>query len=314
MGRYIGQRILLLLPNLVLVTLFVFFLLRLVPGDIAADVLGPLASHEQYAEFRQEHGLNKPVYEQYADWALKLLQGDLGTSLRSNFSVSSEFVRHLPVTLEIVVIGFTFATSMGILFGIISAVNQNTLLDYTVRLIALFGLSIPGFLLLTVLLIVPARFFTYSPPFGANSLFEDPWDNLRLYVPPALVLAFGSATSLMRITRTAFLDVLRQDYMRTARAKGLDGRTIILRHGLRNVLAPIVTVAGVILGNLLAGSVIVEAVMALPGLGTWSLRAIQSQDYPIVMAFALYVALVMMLLNLVIDLLYAFIDPRVRLD
>ena len=314
MGRYIGQRILLLLPNLVLVTLFVFFLLRLVPGDIAADVLGPLASHEQYAEFRQEHGLNKPVYEQYADWALKLLQGDLGTSLRSNFSVSSEFVRHLPVTLEIVVIGFTFATSMGILFGIISAVNQNTLLDYTVRLIALFGLSIPGFLLLTVLLIVPARFFAYSPPFGANSLFEDPWDNLRLYVPPALVLAFGSATSLMRITRTAFLDVLRQDYMRTARAKGLDGRTIILRHGLRNVLAPIVTVAGVILGNLLAGSVIVEAVMALPGLGTWSLRAIQSQDYPIVMAFALYVALVMMLLNLVIDLLYAFIDPRVRLD
>ena len=314
MGRYIGQRILLLLPNLVLVTLFVFFLLRLVPGDIAADVLGPLASHEQYAEFRQEHGLNKPVYEQYADWALKLLQGDLGTSLRSNFSVSSEFVRHLPVTLEIVVIGFTFATSMGILFGIISAVNQNTLLDYTVRLIALFGLSIPGFLLLTVLLIVPAHFFAYSPPFGANSLFEDPWDNLRLYVPPALVLAFGSATSLMRITRTAFLDVLRQDYMRTARAKGLDGRTIILRHGLRNVLAPIVTVAGVILGNLLAGSVIVEAVMALPGLGTWSLRAIQSQDYPIVMAFALYVALVMMLLNLVIDLLYAFIDPRVRLD
>lgn len=314
MGRYIVQRILLVLPNLVLVTLFVFFLLRLVPGDIAADVLGPLASHEQYAEFRQEHGLNKPVYEQYADWALKLLQGDLGTSLRSNFSVTSEFVRHLPVTLEIVIIAFTFATSMGILFGIISAVNQNTPLDYTVRLIALFGLSIPGFLLLTVLLIVPARFFAYSPPFGANSLFEDPWDNLRLYVPPALVLGFGSATSLMRITRTAFLDVLRQDYMRTARAKGLDGRTVILRHGLRNVLAPIVTVAGVHLGNLLAGSVIVEAVMALPGLGTWSLMAIQSQDYPIVMAFALYVAFVMILINLVIDLLYSFIDPRVRLD
>ncbi len=313
-GQYIVRRLMLVLLNLVLVTVFVFFMLRLVPGDVAAEVLGQLASEEQYVKFREEHGLNKSVYEQYADWAFKLLQGDFGRSLRSGFSVTSEFLRHLPTTVEIVLFSFTFTTIIGISFGIISAVNQNTKWDYAVRLTSIFALAVPNFLLLTVLLLAPARLFGYAPPFGAISFFDDPWDNLRLFVPPALLLSLGSAAGLMRLTRSAFLEVLRQDYMRTARAKGLAQRTVIMRHGFRNVLAPIVTVAGINLGFLLSGSVIVETVMGLPGLGKWALQAIHANDYPIVMAFSLYVATSIMLISLVIDLLYAFMDPRVRLN
>ena len=313
MVGYTVRRLFLMLLNLILVTFFVFFMLRLIPGDVATSVLGQFASDEQYALFRERHGLNDSLPEQYARWAFGLLQGNLGQSLVSNFNVTSDFVRYVPVTLEIVLLSFVFTTAIGITFGTVSAVLQDTKWDYAVRLMSVVGLAVPSFLLLTILLVVPSRLFAYSPPFGANQFLDHPWDNLRLFVPPALMLSFGSAAGLMRITRTAFLNVLRQDYMRTARAKGLNSHTIILRHGMRNVLGPIATVAGIHLGNLLGGSVIVESVMGLPGLGTWALNAIQSKDFPVVMAFSLYVALVIMTISLMVDLLYAVFDPRIRL-
>jgi len=311
MQAYLVKRLLGMVLNLFLVSLFVFVMLQVVPGDIAQAILGLNASEQQYAEFRAEHHLDDPLLERYLHWASNAVQGDLGSSLRSKFGVSEEFMRRLPVTLEIVFFSFIFTNVLGISLGVVSAVKQNSIWDYLARIISVLGLSIPGFLLLTLLLIVPAR-WGYAPPFAATDFFEDPWDNLRLFLPPTFMLSIGSAAFSMRLTRTAFLDVLSQDYMRTARAKGLQNRSVIMRHAFRNALAPIITLAGLQLGFLFGGSVVLESVMSLPGLGTWALEAIKANDFPVVMTFSLYIAVVIMTVSLVVDVLYAWIDPRVR--
>ena len=312
MQSYIAKRMLGMALNLVLVSLFIFAMLQLVPGDIAAEILGDNTTPEQYATFREQHHLDDSVLERYWSWAGDTLQGDFGHSLRSNFTVTKEFWTRFPITFEIVVMSFFFTTVMGVSFGILSAVKQNSFLDYAVRLFSTFSLSIPGFLLLTLLLVIPSRCCSYAPPFGATDFLARPWDNLRLFLPPTFVLAVGGSGGLMRLTRTAFLDVLRQDYMRTARAKGLPGRQVIMRHGFRNTLAPVLTLAGLQLSGLLGGSVIVESVMGMRGLGTWALSAIQAKDYPIVMVFSLYIAILVMGISLIIDIFYAVFDPRVR--
>jgi peptide/nickel transport system permease protein len=202
----------------------------------------------------------------------------------------------------------------GITSGILSALRQNSLTDMSIRVVAIFGLAVPNFLILTLLLIMPARFFGYAPPFGATNPFADPFDNLRLFVPPTLLLSIGSTAVLMRFTRSGFLEVLRQDYIRTARAKGLDERIVTMRHAFRNALPPVLTLAGLQLGGLLSGSIILERVMGLPGLGTWTLDAIGNKDIPVVMIVSLYAALVLMTINLVIDLAYGLIDPRIRIN
>ncbi len=311
MQKYIIKRVMGLVLNLVLVSFFVFTMLQLVPGDIASTVLGLNASEEQYAEFRALHHLDDSFIERYWIWASNALQGDLGESLRSKFSVTEEFMRRLPVTMEIVLMSFIFSNMIGISFGVLSAVKQNSVWDYIVRLISVFGLSVPGFLLLTLLLILPSR-WGYAPPFGAIHLFQEPLDNLRLFLPPTLILAVGSAAFSMRLTRTALLDVLGEEYIRTARSKGLKERVVIMRHAFRNALAPIITLAGLQLGFLFGGSVVLESVMSLPGLGTWALNAIKNNDFPIVMTFSLYIAIVVMSVSLIVDLLYAWLDPRVR--
>jgi peptide/nickel transport system permease protein len=211
-------------------------------------------------------------------------------------------------------LSFTFTLLIGISFGILSALRQNSLTDMSVRFVAIFGLAVPNFLILTLLLIVPARLWGYAPPFGATDPFENPIENLRLFVPPTLLLAISSSAVLMRFTRSGFLEVLRQDYIRTARAKGLEERVITMRHAFRNALPPVLTLAGLQLGGLLSGSIILERVMGLPGLGTWTLDAIGNKDIPVVMIVSLYTAMVLMTINLVIDLAYGLIDPRIRLS
>jgi peptide/nickel transport system permease protein len=181
-----------------------------------------------------------------------------------------------------------------------------------VRVFAIFGLAVPNFLILTLLLIVPARIWGYAPPFGATNPFDSPVDNLRLFIPPTLLLSISSSAVLMRFTRSGFLEVLRQDYIRTARAKGLEERVVTMRHAFRNALPPVLTLAGLQLGGLLSGSIILERVMGLPGLGTWTLDAIGNKDIPVVMIVSLYTATVLMTINLVIDLAYGLIDPRIR--
>jgi len=309
---YLSRRLLGFAINLFLISLFVFTLLRLVPGDAAANILGQEASPENLAKFREEHGLNGSLYEQYVRWAGGMLQGDFGKSLWSHTSVTSTFFSRLPITLEIVALSFSFTLLFGLSSGIISALKQNSMTDLGVRIVAILGLAVPNFLILTLLLIVPARFFGYAPPFGATNPFNDPFNNLRLFVPPTLLLSISSSAVLMRFTRSGFLEVLRQDYIRTARSKGLDQRTVTLRHALRNALPPVLTLAGLQLGGLLSGSIILERVMGLPGLGVWTLDAIQNKDVPVVMLVSLYTAFIVMSINLVIDLTYALIDPRIR--
>lgn len=298
--------------NLVLVSIFVFSMLRVVPGDTTGAILGQFATDDQIAEFKALHGLDKPVVQQYLDWAGGILVGDFGNSLRTNFSVSKEFMDRFPITLELVIISFTLTTTLGILGGIISATKQNSASDYGLRVFAVFGLSIPNFLLLTLLLIMPARWWNYAPPFGATDFLRDPIANLQLFVPPAALLAVGGSAGLMRLTRSAFLEVFRQDYMRTARAKGLTERAVTFRHGFRNALPPVLTLAGLQLGNLLGGTIILESVMGLPGLGSWTLTGIQFKDTPIVMASVLWTATLLMFISLAVDLAYAVIDPRIR--
>ena len=312
MTAYIVRRLIMVGVNLVLVSMFIFAMLRVVPGDTTGAILGQFATDEQIAEFKAQHGLDKPPIEQYLDWASGILTGDFGNSLRTNFSVSQEFFDRFPITLEIVIISFTLTTTVGILGGILSATKQNSPMDYGFRVFAIFGLSVPQFLWLTLLLIMPARWFNYAPPFGATDFFKDPLANLQLFVPPAALLAVGGSAGLMRLTRSAFLEVFRQDYMRTARAKGLTERAVTFRHGFRNALPPVLTLAGLQLGNILGGSIILEFVMGLPGLGSWTLTGIQFKDTPIVMASVLWSATLLMLISLAVDLAYAVVDPRIR--
>jgi len=312
MRAYLTRRLFGFGINLVFVSFFVFGLLRLVPGDAAANILGQDASPENLELFREEHGLNGSFTEQYFRWAGGIIQGDFGKSLWSHTSVTSEFMSRLPITLEIVVLSFTFTLLLGISFGIASALRQNSMSDMVIRVFAIFGLAVPNFLILTLLLIVPARLFGYAPPFGATDPFDEPFNNLKLFVPPTLLLSIGSAAVLMRFTRSGFLEVLRQDYIRTARAKGLEERVITMRHAFRNALPPVLTLAGLQLGGLLSGSIILEVVMGLPGLGVWTIDALENKDVPVVMIVSMYSAMVLMTINLVIDLSYGIIDPRIR--
>ncbi len=312
MSVYLTRRCIGFLLNLVLVSIFVFMLLRLVPGDAAANILGQEATQESLTKFREAHGLNGSFLEQYWRWASGILQGDFGKSLWSHTSVTSTFFDRLPITLEIVVLSFLFTLFVGIMFGIISALKQDTFTDAGVRSFAVFGLAVPNFLILTLLLIIPSRAFGYAPPFGATNVFASPLDNLRLFVPPTLLLSLSTSAVLMRFTRSGFLEVLRQDYIRTARAKGLQENVVIMRHAFRNALPPVLTLAGLQLGGLLSGSIILERVMGLPGLGVWTLDAIGNKDTPVVMIVSLYTAVVLMTINLAIDIAYGLIDPRIR--
>jgi peptide/nickel transport system permease protein len=312
MTAYVARRLLGLALNLVLVSMFVFMMLRMVPGDAAAAILGVEASPENVAQWKEEHGLNGSPVKQYLDWASGLLTGDFGKSLRSNTDVADTFLDRFPVTLEIVLLSFAFTVIFGITAGVFSALRQNSAMDVGVRLVATVGIAIPNFLLLTLLLLIPARLWGYAPPFGATNPFADPFDNLRLFLPPTLLLSIGGSAVLMRFTRSGFLEVMRQDYIRTARAKGLSERLVTMRHAFRNALPPVLTLAGLQLGGLLGGSIVLERVMGLPGLGSWALDAIQLKDYPIVMIVGLYTAMNLMVISLIIDLSYGLIDPRIR--
>jgi peptide/nickel transport system permease protein len=294
------------------VSIFDFAMMRVVPGDTAVAILGQEASLEQLEAFREKHNLNGPLPQQYASWVTGVMTGDFGNSLRSGNSVTKDFMTRLPITLEIVVLSFTMTTTLGVVLGIWAARAQNTGTDMTLRVIATLGISVPNFVLLTLLLLIPARLFNYAPPFGATDLFENPVDNLRLFLPPTMMLAIGGSAVIMRYTRSGFLEVMRQDYIRTARSKGLSENSVALRHALRNALPPIMTLAGLQLGGLLGGSIILERVMSLPGLGSWLLQSIGFKDHPVVMIVALYSAFMLMFISLIIDICYAYIDPRIR--
>jgi peptide/nickel transport system permease protein len=312
MRTYVIRRLLFFIPVLLAASIVTFLALRLVPGDPALTFLGQQARPEEIERWHLDHGTNRPLVVQYVDWLGGMLRGDPGQTLAGGQSIQSEIKARFPVTALILVFSFTFTMVLGVLFGIIAAVAQDSPADYFVRVLSVFGQSIPSFFLLTLLILVPAILWRYSPPFGWVPFWEDPWRALRQVIPPTFVLAIGSAATLMRLTRSSLLEVLRADYVRTARAKGLKERFVLLRHALKNAMIPVLTIAGTLIATLLGGSVILENITSLPGLGQYTFSATVNRDYNVVMAMVMYAAIVVVTSHLVIDVLYAYLDPRIR--
>jgi len=312
MRRYAIRRLAFFVPVVVVLSMITFVAARLLPGDEALLVLGTNAPPSAVKSFRQEFHLDDPLPSQYLRWLGGVLHGDPGQSMLGGHNIGSELKARFPVTATIVVLSFTFTVLIGVTFGSIAALRQDRLPDYGVRLVSVLGLSIPDFFLLTLLLLIPAILWRYAPPFGYIPFWENPLRAAKQFIPPTLLLAFGQSALLMRLTRSALLEVLRSDYVRTANAKGLAGRVVFVRHSLRNALIPVLTVSGVLISGLLGGSVILENITSLPGLGQYTFDAVTHRDYNVIMTMTLYAALVVMTMNLVVDLLYAVLDPRIK--
>jgi peptide/nickel transport system permease protein len=314
--RYILRRVLHLVPVLLGVSIVVFLVLQLAPGDPAEIMLGPEATQAELDRLRAELGLTEPLPVQYARWLALVAQGDLGRSFWTRRPVLPEVLDRFQATLVLTGTGLLLSTVLGIALGVASATRPNSLLDRVSAMASLFGASMPVFWLGIVLMVVFALWLGWLPasgmyaPYGGGNL-QDLLAHLAL---PAVTIAAASTTLVARLTRSTLLDVLGQDYVRTARAKGLGEGRVVVRHGLQNALIPIVTVVGVQAGYLLGGAVLTETVFAWPGVGTLMLQAILQRDFPLVQGCVLIVALTFVLVNLVVDLLYAWLDPRIRYD
>lgn len=316
MTQYIVRRLLLFIPTLFLATAMLFAVLRVIPGDVAKLIVtgggeGKF-SEQAYREVRRQLALDQPIPVQYARWLGGALHGDFGKSYWSKTSVRDELADRLPVTLEMAIAAPIIALLLGVPLGLLSAVRQDTPLDYGSRFLSLVGLSVPHFWLGIVLILVLANYFDWVVPLRYAELWQDPSQNVRQMVWPILVLATGFVALLARITRSAMLEVLRADYMRTARAKGLRGMVVVNRHGLRNALLPIVTVFGAQLGGLISGAVVTEQVFNVPGMGRYFIESVFVRDFPVVQAVVLLIAAAYLVINLAVDLTYAWLDPRIR--
>ncbi len=317
MREYIVRRALATLPVLLGVSIIIFGLMRVLPGDVAAALLstdegGAAGTQETVQRLREELGLHRPLHEQYLAWLGNALRGDLGFSYWFNRPVAAEIAQALPVTLELALLGFLLSLIIALPIGILSAIRQDTWQDYAGRLFAIGGLSVPEFWVGTMMVLLPLWWFGWIPPVRFTPFFADPWENLQQVGLPALALGLNDAASVMRLLRSQMLEVMRQDYIRTAWAKGLRERTVIARHALKNALIPVVTFLGIRAGRLLGGTVVLEQVFNLPGMGRLVVQAVVLKDYQVVQAVVLVFALAFVLVNLLVDLLYAWFDPRIR--
>ncbi len=295
------------------VSIVVFSLMRLMPGDPTLLQQGITATPERIAAERAAQGLDDPIPVQYAEWFTGVRRFDLGHSALNQASVSSEFKRRFPISFELMVFTLAWTVVFGIPFGVISAVKRNQAPDYAVRLTAILALAVPGFWLATLLLILPQQWWGYAPPLDrARSLMEEPLTNLRQFGPPSLIFSFAPMASVRRLTRSALLEVLRTDYIRTARAKGLSDRAVIVNHALKNSIIPVVTVIGLQVAGLLGGSVIIESIFNLNGLGAYIFQAILQKDFAVAQSLVLYTGAAVVFLNLAVDLAYGYLDPRIR--
>ena len=295
-------------------SLLVFLMLRLVPGTVVEQMIGAdaIASPAMVAELKRFFGLDQPWWLQYSRWIGALAQGDLGTSWRTGKPVITLILERLPVTIELTLLSVGFALLLGIPAGIISAARRDQVVDNVARVGALLGLSVPVFWQGTMLILFFSIYLRWMPPLMWVDFFTDPRRNLTIMLLPALCLGTASAANIARTTRAGMLDVLRSEYIRTAAAKGLSRRLVILKHALKNALIPIVTVAGLQVGILLGGTVVVEEVFTLPGIGRLVLWSIYQRDYPLTQSTILFIAVMFMAINLAVDLLYGYLDPRIR--
>lgn len=309
---YLVKRLLLLIPVLVGISILVFTSVRFIPGDVVNVLLQDTSKKERLDEMREALGLTRPLHEQYLSWLWGSLHGDLGRSFYNGQPVLPEIIRRLPVTVELAILALGFAILVAIPAGVISALRQDTPLDYLVRITSMAGLSMPNFWLGTLLLVFPALWFRWIPPLGYVPIFKDPQVNLQQFLLPAMALGFHMSATSMRMTRSAMLEVLRQDYIRTAWSKGLRERAVIYHHALKNAMIPVITIMGNQFGFLLGGTVVMETIFSLPGMGRLTLDAIYQRDYPQLQANVLFVATFYVLVNLLVDVAYAWFDPRIR--
>ncbi len=315
MQRYIIRRVMLMIPTLFGLTFLVFAMVRLVPGDIVSLIAGDFGatSPEVRAAILADFGLDQNIPKQYVLWLGDLLRLDLGQSLISGRTVTSELSNRLPITLELGLLSLFFTVAVGIPVGIISAIRQNSLSDYAGRSFAVGMLAAPNFWIALILIALAGRYFRWGvPPVAYIGITENPVSNLKFMLVPAIILGASAAGGIMRFTRTAMLEVLRQDYIRTAWSKGLQERVVIVRHALKNALIPVITVIGLSLPGLVGGSIIIEAVYSIPGMGRYYLSSIQSLDFPVVQAVNLVSALVVLFGNLLVDISYSWLNPRIR--
>lgn len=316
MTRYLGVRILSAIPTLLGVSLLTFLFIRLIPGDAIAARLGTSTAltPDQLASLRSYFGLDRPLPVQYWDWISSLAHGDAGYSIRTGRPVFVEIAERLPATLELAAVAAIIAVAIGIPLGLISALRPRTRLDVIVRIGGLIGLSLPSFWLGTLIIVLFSLYLRWLPNTGGYVDFlHDPVSNLRLLIFPAITLGLGLAAATMRMTRSAMIDVLGADYVRTASAKGLRHSVVIRRHVLKNGLVVVVTLLGVQVGQLLGGAVVVEEVFAIPGIGRMLLTAIVQRDYALVQGAVLVIAVLFVVVNIAVDLLYGYLDPRIRL-
>ena len=302
--KYILKRLLMMLPIFLGVTFIIFFLTYITPGDPAVMMLGESAAPEALEALREEMGLNDPFIIRYANYVIRAFQGDLGKSYVTRRGVTDEIFARFPTTLTLAFYGSILSILIGIPLGILSATKQYTIFDNSATALGLLGVSIPNFWLGLMLIILFSLNLGWLPPSGIGSA--------SAWVLPIITIGTGSCALVMRITRSSMLEVIRQDYIRTARAKGQRESVIIWRHALRNALLPVVTAVGLDFGMLLGGAVLTETIYAIPGLGRFMVDSIRTRDYPIIMGGALFLAIVFSLVNLLVDILYAYIDPRIR--
>jgi peptide/nickel transport system permease protein len=312
MNKYLVGRLLATIPVLIGTSLFTFLLVRLVPGDPIQIMLGPEVQGNARAEISRLYGLDRPWPVQYIEWLGNVLRGDLGTSIRTSLPVTESIWQRLPATLELTLLALIIGLLIGIPFAIVAAQHRGRLVDGLFSAIVLIGISMPGFWLATLLVLAFALNLRWLPSIGFVPLFENPAENLRRMILPALSLGVAFGATTMRFTRSSLLEVFNQDYVRTARAKGLREQLVIYRHALKNALIPVVTVTGIQVGRLLGGAVIIEQIFALPGIGRYIFDAITQRDYPVIQGTVLFFTIMFILVNLFVDILYGVIDPRIK--
>jgi peptide/nickel transport system permease protein len=319
MGAYLFRRVLALVPTLFIASVLVFSVVRLVPGDVLDLMLSEntfsSAGNDDREQLEKALGLDKPIYLQYWNWMSSIvLRGVLGESLWNNRPVTSEIAARLPVTLELGLLSLLIALVIAIPIGIYSAVRQETIGDHIGRTFSILALAVPSFWLGTMVVILPAMWWGWAPPNQIRPFFESPIENLKVFLLPSLILGAALSAVVMRMMRTMMLEVLRQDYVRTAWAKGLRERTIIVRHAVKNALIPVITLIGILVPILFGGTVIIEQIFRLPGMGQLLLDAVTSRDYPIITGIFLVSGVLVMSVNLIVDLCYGYLDPKVRFD
>ncbi len=316
MRAYLIRRLLLVIPTLFLVTIFVFLLVRFIPGNVIDLMLAdnPTGSELTREELLHSLGLDLPIHIQYAKWITNVVRGDLGESLWTNRSITADIISRLPISMELGAFAILTALLIAIPIGVYSAMRQDTWGDYAGRTVAILCISLPAFWVGTMVIVYASVWLNWSPAVGYIPITKDVLGNLLQFVIPGFIMGMVMSGSTMRMTRTMMLEVLKQDYIRTAWSKGLGERTVIIRHAMKNALMPVVTIVGMMLPVLIGGSVILEQIFALPGIGRFLIDALNRRDYPVISGINLVMATFVLAMNIIVDVSYGYLDPRVKLS